>query len=53
MFVRCADFTDNIFIHRSRAGDVSWNEFSRASKVVFKVGFNMRGLTGASVSLQR
>ena len=52
MFVRCADFADNIFIHRSRAGDVGWDEFSRTSKVVFTVGFNMRGPTGASVSLQ-
>jgi len=53
MFVRCADFNDNIFIHRSKAGDVDWNEFSRGSKVEFTVGFNMRGPTGAYVTLLR
>jgi hypothetical protein len=53
MFVRCADFNDIIVIHRSKAGDVDWNEFSRGSKVEFTVGFNMRGPTGAYVTLLR
>ena len=51
--LQCADFKDYIFIHRSKAGDADWNEFRQDSKVEFTVGFNMRGPTGAYVTLLR
>ena len=49
MFVRCAEFSDNVFIHRTRAPEGEWAHFRRGDRVMFTVGFNMRGPTGATV----
>lgn len=49
MFVKCLDFPDNIFVHRSRTADERWDQFRRGTKVTMTVGFTMRGVTGAAV----
>jgi cold shock CspA family protein len=50
MFVRCPDFAENIFVHRSRVEDAVWRQFSRGARVAFTVGFSMRGPTAASIN---
>jgi cold shock CspA family protein len=45
MFVRCPDFAENIFVHRTRVADERWPEFERGRKVAFTLGFSMRGPT--------
>jgi len=49
IFVRCPDFTENIFVHRTRVADEDWAQFTRGRKVAFTLGFNMRGPTAASI----
>jgi cold shock CspA family protein len=51
MFLRCVDIPENVFVHRSRITEDPWERFRRGSKVVFTVGFSMRGATAASVRL--
>jgi cold shock CspA family protein/Flp pilus assembly protein TadD len=51
MFLKCPDLPDNIFVHRSRITEDPWERFRRGSRVVFTVGFSMRGPTAASVRL--
>jgi cold shock CspA family protein len=50
MFVKCPDFKENIFVHRTRVAEDDWNKFSRGGRVAFTLGFNMRGPTAASIS---
>lgn len=49
MFVRCPDFRENVFVHRSRTAEADWAAFKRGSKLAFTVGFNMRGPIAASI----
>lgn len=49
LFIRCPDFVENIFVHRTRVADDLWAQFRRGLKVSFTLGFNMRGPTAESV----
>jgi cold shock CspA family protein/tetratricopeptide (TPR) repeat protein len=51
MFVKCPDFQENIFVHRSRTSADGWEQYKRGTKVALSVGFTMRGPTAASVRL--
>ncbi len=51
MFVRCPDFSQDIFVRRARVVDNQWAEFGRGCKVAFTLGFNMHGPAAESVSL--
>jgi cold shock CspA family protein len=50
LFVRCPDFHDHIFVHRSRVSDENWKLLARSSRVAFTMGFNMRGPTAISIN---
>jgi tetratricopeptide (TPR) repeat protein/cold shock CspA family protein len=49
MFVKCPDFKENIFVHRTRVHDEEWSQFSRGGRVAFTLGFSMRGPTAVSI----
>jgi cold shock CspA family protein/TolA-binding protein len=50
LFIKCPDFRDNIFVHRSRVSDENWRQLVRGTRVAFTLGFNMRGPTAISIS---
>ena len=51
LFLHCADFPENVFVHRSNANDVNREYLKRGIKLACTVGFSMRGPAGGSIRL--
>src|SRR5262249_34865790 len=49
MFIHCPDFTQDIFVHRTRFAEEEWVKLKRGDRVAFTIGFSMRGPTAASI----
>ena len=50
-FVKCRDFPDNMFVHRSTVRGEDWDKLRRGSRIACTIGFNLRGPTAATVRL--
>ena len=51
IFIKCKEFPDNIFAHRSTVNGEEWNKLRRGSRIACTIGFNLRGPTAATVRL--
>jgi tetratricopeptide (TPR) repeat protein len=51
LFIRSADFPDNVFAHRSVARDFDWDYLKRGINIAFTVGFSMRGVAASTLRL--
>lgn len=51
LFVNSSELKDSVFVHRTRVDEDKWSKLQRGTKVLFTVGFNMRGPTAQSIDI--